>query len=146
MDLLPTKEYSKLLDKAWRLDQEALLCVKDRKETFLLWQESIKICKNLLKKFPKDINLLLKTATIYQHQKKFDKARYYLYKAKKIYSNNFLIEHNLGNLYRAKGNVKLAIKYYQLAVGHSKGNELIKKSLRDYERVIQKKENKKKSS
>ena len=90
--------------------------------------------------------MLLKIATIYQHQKEFDKARYYLYKAKKNYSNNFLIEHNLGNLYRAKGNVKLAIKYYQLAVKHSKNNKLINKSLRDYEKIIQKKESKKKSS
>ena len=84
MDLLPTKEYSELLEKAWRLDQEALLRAKDRKETLSLWQESIKICKNLLKRFPKNINLLFKIATIYQHQKEFDKARYYLYKAKKI--------------------------------------------------------------
>ncbi len=135
MDLLPTKKASALLDKAWDLDQEALLRTKNKPKADRLWQETMKICKKLLKDFPKDINLLLKIATIYQHQSKFDEAGYYLDKAQKFYPKNFLIEHNLGNLYRAKGNVKLALKYYEKALKHSDGNKLMKKSLTTYKKL-----------
>lgn len=121
-----------MLDKAWSLDQEALSSIKNNKKALALWKESLDICKNLLKQFPKEINLLLKIATIYQHQSNFDKAKYYLDKTQKYYPNNFLVQHNLGNLHRAKGNTKLALKYYESAVKLSGGNELMKKSLNDF--------------
>lgn len=136
MDLLPTKEASRLLEKAWSLDQKALLKAKNKKEANLLWKESVSICRNLLKEFPREINLLLKIATIYQHQGKFEKVRYYLYKANKHYPNNFLVQHNLGNLYRAKGKNKLALRYYKSAVKLSGDNELMKKSLENFKKSL----------
>lgn len=136
MNLLPTKKSSDLLQQAWDLDQQALISVKNKKEAVLLWKQSIDICSKLLKEFPTDINLLTKTATIYQHQRKFKKAEYYLDKADKYYPNNFLVYHNLGNLYRAMDSRKFALKYYELAVKYSQGNKLIKKSLDDYKNII----------
>ncbi|MBI2628174.1 MAG: tetratricopeptide repeat protein [Candidatus Niyogibacteria bacterium] len=136
MNLLPTKEASKLLNKAWNLDQKALLYTKNKKQAKVLWKESMKICEKLLKEFSDNINLLFKIATIYQHQGKFDKSKYFLYKAKKYYPENFLVEYYLGNLYRAKSNHKLAVKYYEMAFKHSRGNKLIKQSLENYKKFL----------
>ncbi len=108
MELLPTKKASALLDKAWDLDQEALLRTKNKPKADRLWQETMKICKKLLKDFPKDINLLLKIATIYQHQSKFDEAGYYLDKAQKFYQSALLKD----PAYRTPYN-SLAVKYHE---------------------------------
>lgn len=83
MNLLPDKKDSVLLEKAWSLDQEALLREKSKPNKKILWRKSIKICEELLKKNRDDINLLFKIATIYQHQRLFNEARFFLYRAKK---------------------------------------------------------------
>ncbi|MEK7537207.1 MAG: tetratricopeptide repeat protein [Patescibacteria group bacterium] len=132
MDLLPDKKSSELLKKAWDLDQEALLKTKNSKRRKKLWRKSMRICQSLLKKFPREINLLTKIATIYQHQGKFDRAGYFLQKAKKYHPKVFIIDFYFGNLYRAKENHKLAIKYYLKALKKSKNDKLIKKSIEDY--------------
>lgn len=136
MNLLPTKKNFDLLQKAWDLDQQALLNTKNKHEANLLWKQSINICDKLLKKYPRDINLLTKIATIYQHQNKFEKAKIFLNKAKKYYDKNFLIYHSFGNLYRAMDNPKLALKYYELSFKYSNENKIIKKSLEDYRKIL----------
>ena len=138
---MPTKQSSKLLQEAWDLDQDALLKAKNKKEAKFLWQRSIRICKKLLKDFPREINLLTKIATIYQHQGKFDEVRKYLYRARKYHSNHFAIDHALGNLYRAKGKTQLAMKYYEIAIKHSRGNKLMKRSLEQYKRALEQEKN-----
>lgn len=130
------KKDSQMLQKAWDLDQKALLRAKNKTKQKELWKNSLEICKKLLKKFPKEINLLLKIATIYQHQKKFGNAMYYLKKAQKYYPKNFLVAHNMGNFYRAKGNKKITLKYYRMAVKLSNNNQLIKKGLEDYIKTL----------
>lgn len=138
MNLLPEKNSSRLLQKAWDLDQQALLKTKDKKRRKELWQEAIRICRSLLKKFPREINLLTKIATIYQHQGKFDRAEYFLHKAKKYHPKVFIIDFYFGNLYRAKGNYKLAMKYYINALKKSKNHKLIKKTVEDYQKYLKK--------
>lgn len=130
------KKASALLTTAWDLDQQALLRASSSAEAKALWQQAISICLELLKEFPRDINLLTKLATIYQHQQKFVKAKHYLDLADKYYPQNFLVAHNRGNLYRAMNQDDLAIKHYRLAVELSEGNELMKRSLDQCEKYI----------
>lgn len=132
MNLLPDKKDSVLLEKAWSLDQEALLREKSKPNKKILWRKSIKICEELLKKNRDDINLLFKIATIYQHQRLFNEARFFLYRAKKKHPDNFLVYQGLGNLYRAKNDRRLSLKYYEEALKKSGNNKLLKKLLDDY--------------
>ena len=136
MDLLPTKKDSISLQKAWDIDQQALLQVKNKPPADLLWQQAINICDKLLQKYPRDINLLTKIATIYQHQCKFEQAKIFLARADKYHHKNPLVYHSLGNLYRAMDKPRLALKHYRLALEYSNGHKIMKKSLEDYKDIL----------
>lgn len=136
MNLLSSSKASKSLQRAWSLDQKALLHAKNRKEAHQLWRRSIHICKQLWNQFPKDINLLTKIAVIYQHQGKFNETKKFLIRARRSHPNHLSVVHQFGNLYRAMGKTKLALKYYSQAVILSHNHLLMRKSLNEYKTFL----------
>jgi|GEM_PF-4228756 len=123
-----------ILQQAWNLDQKALLNTKNKKEASLLWKKAILLCMGLLKKYPSDVNIHTKIATMYQHQGKFQNAKKILHRLEKYSAPMYRVSYNLGmgNLSRAMGKHVLALDYYQTAVRLSQNNPVFKKMYEDY--------------
>lgn len=138
--LLSKLSYSKLLQKAWDLDQEALFS-NDKQKQKKLWEKSILICKNLFRKlkkiYPDNVQILCKLALIYQHQRKFVLTKKYLDVAKGISKNDPIILFNYGNMYRTMNKPRLAISYYEKAAKNS-DSEIFRNELERYKEILKK--------
>jgi tetratricopeptide (TPR) repeat protein len=143
MSLLSNNSDSIKLEKAWALDQRALFD-KNKKRQKKLWSESVNTCKEILKKYKTKsadrIQILLKLATIYQHQKKFLQAKKYLDIVDREWPKNAITTFNYGNLYRAMNKPEKAIPYYKQAIKLSEklsnGKKLFKKELERYLNIL----------
>ena len=88
-------------------------------------KDAMEIFKIILKKCPKDVNLICNIAQIYKEQKNFDMAIHYLKSALEINPNKVEIMSNLAFVYNDLGKLKTAISIYKKALTINPLNEVL---------------------
>lgn len=98
------------------------------------------IAEAVLKHYPEHVESLSNLAIVLMLQDKFDKALEILLKAQKLNPKDYIILNNIAHAYKVKGDVKNAIKYYELTIKH--GDDEAKKFAREQIEDLQKNSNK----
>jgi len=95
-----------------------------------------RIAETILKYYPEHIESLSNLSVVFIIQKQYDKALESLLKAEKLNPKDYIVLSNIAQAYKLKGDIKNAIKYYELTVenGDAEAKQYAKEQIKELEK------------